>query len=117
MPSAKGLLLLVNDGNLSMSPGLVFNLLDRILREKYHSINSLVYFSVNHPVHIPGIKMRSLPWADPIIEYRDEVDRRFREKLRNAWFAHFSKLISEPIYACSVDGSDPSAMDDVAFIG
>ena len=60
--------------------------------------------------------MRSLRWADPNIDYRDEVDRSFREKLRNAWFAHFSKLISEPVCVFSVDGSDPSAMDDVAFI-
>lgn len=116
MPNAKGLLLLVNNGNSSMELGMAFHVLARILKEKFSRINSLVYFSVNHPVRIPGITMPSLPWADPKIDRRDEVDRGFREKLRDAWFAHLSKLTSRPVGVFSMDGSDPSAMDDVTFI-
>ena len=116
LKDAKGLLLLANDGNLSMKPNLVFHLLDRMLRAEFRSINSLVYFSVNHPVSVPGIGMPVLPWAAPIIDYRDQVDSTFMNKLRDAWFAHHSRLVEGPILEFATDCSEPSSIDAIDFV-
>lgn len=116
LKDAKGLLLLANDGNLSMKPDLVFHLLDRMLRAGFRSINSLVYFSVNHPVSVPGMGMPALLWAAPIIDYRDQVDSAFMNKLRDAWLAHHSRLVEGPILEFGLDCSEPSSIDAIDFV-
>lgn len=116
LKDSKGLLLLANDGNLSMKPDLVFHLLDRMLKAGFHSINSLVYFSVNYPVHVPGIEVPTLLWAAPIIEYREQVEPTFMTKLRDAWLAHHSRLVPGPLVEFRLDCSKPSSMDYVDFV-
>jgi len=53
-PDAKGLLLLVNDGNYMLTPAMMKYLLSRSLPKKYSGINSAIYISVNEELTTPG---------------------------------------------------------------
>jgi hypothetical protein len=111
---AKGLLLLLNDGNLIMNPDLVIHLLRRILNKKYTSISSIIYFSVNPKVSFPGVDMPTSFWIDAILPDRVPVDKTFRDELQNIWFAHHSKLIQGPIHEILMP-NDPSILERIKF--
>ena len=111
---AKGLLLLLNDGNLIMNPDLVIHLLRRILNKKYTSISSIIYFSVNPKVSFPGVDMPTSFWIDAILPDRVPVDKTFRDELQNIWFAHHSKLIQGPIQEILMP-NDPSILERIKF--
>jgi hypothetical protein len=95
---AKGLLLLLNDGNLIMNPDLVIYLLKRILNKECTSINSVIYFSVNPKVFAPNVNLPASFWIDAIFPEREAADKTLRDELQNAWFAHYSKLIHGPVH-------------------
>lgn len=95
---ATGLLLLVNDGNLALPPNMVRTLVARSLKNQYRCINTIIHFSVNEQVSIPGVNMPTLFWAQWSFANRQKVDQDFLEQLRNAWFAHHSGLVGSDIY-------------------
>ena len=72
LTGAKGLLLLVHDGNYSLEPSTVLHLVDRVLGNRHSGINSVVYFTVNMSAAVPGVdrdmkfsgSMR-IVWASP----------------------------------------------------
>lgn len=97
-PSAKGLLLLANDGNLGFTPSMVSHLLARMLRTSYSSINSIIYFSANHPVSKLGIPIPSHFWIDAFVGQREQAPKELREKLQKEWMRHYSGLIDGPLY-------------------
>ena len=114
-PDAKGLLLLVNDGNYMLPPTMIAPLLSRILKGQCSSINSVIYFSVNEKASVPGIDIPSLFWIDALVPEREPVSLEFRRAICAAWMAHYSSLVSEPIF--EFDGSaNPSLLDNIQFI-
>lgn len=113
-PDAKGLLLLANDGNLAMKPEVMAHLLARILKGKYSSIDSVIYFSVNHPASASGVPMPSLFWIDAIVPEREPVELTFRHRLRDRWFAHYSAQTSEPVYEVLFP-NDPNLVEHIRF--
>ncbi len=104
-PDAKGLLLLVNDGNLVLPPGVMAYLLSRILKGKHSSIHSVIYFSVNVNSTIPGFNAHGQFWIDSLIPERDPVAPEFRKAFRAAWFSHLSSLGLGPVIELDGKGS------------
>ena len=95
---ATGLLLLVNDGNLALPPNMVRTLVARSLKNQYRCINTIIHFSVNEQVRVPGVNMPTLFWAQWSFGDRRKVDQDFLEQLRSAWFAHHSAIVEGGIY-------------------
>lgn len=111
---AKGLLLLVNDGNYMLPPTMMAHLLSRILKGQYSNINSVIYFAVNEVSTAPGIPMPTLFWIEAIPPDREPVNDDFLMSLRKAWMQHHSRLVPDPIYEFA-GSSDPAFFDNIQF--
>lgn len=112
---AKGLLLLVNDGDYIFSPDVMAHLLARSMRDQYRSINSVIYFSVNEFARVPGVSSDALFWVDGLLPNRDPVSSDFRKLFKQSWIAHHSNLSLEPISEISMN-NDPNIIDGIKFI-
>jgi len=111
---AKGLLLLVNDGNYMLPPNMALHLLSRSLTGQYSSISSVIYFSVNESVSVPGLPMESMFWIDGLVPGREPVSPEFRQALQTAWMKHYSGLVPGPIF--EFEGNpDPDMVDKLQF--
>jgi hypothetical protein len=113
-PSAKGLLLLVNDGDYMFPPGVMAHLLARSMKEQYRSIHSVIYFSVNELVTVPGISEPALFWIDGRLPNRDPVPLALRELIQSSWMAHHSSLIPSPIF--DVPSNDRLVFENIRFM-
>ena len=113
-PDAKGLLLLVNDGNYMLPPTMMAHLLSRILKGKCSSINSVIYFSVNTVATAPSIPMPTLFWIEAIPPGREPVNVGFLRLLRDAWLQHHSSLVPDPIYQIA-GSTHPAFLDNIQF--
>lgn len=97
-PTAKGLLLLVNDGNYLLPPNMMAHLLGRILNGQHSSISTVIYFSANMNVDVPGVSKPSQFWIDAIPPNREPVALEFRSALRKVWMSNYSKLVPGLLY-------------------
>ncbi len=98
LPSAKGLLLIVNDGNLlHTAPAEYVNLVARVLKKKgpgggvkFPDIRGIVYFSYR----VVAAGDSRLFWAPGTIDPTADADlQAFQFRLGNEWFAYYSKLL------------------------
>lgn len=96
-PDAKGLLLLVNEGNYLFPPKVMLHLLARAINAQYHGIDSVIYASVNEPVCVSAYSEPVRFWIDGTLRSRNPPPLAFREMLANAWMAHLSRVSGEPI--------------------
>ena len=89
VPSARGLLLLVNDASTFFTPEVTFHLLDHILRRQHTSIDQVVYCSVNMLVATPGAGATegSRFWANAVVDDRNEIPLGFMQALSRAFVA------------------------------
>lgn len=113
-PTAKGLLLLVNDGNYMLPPNMMAHLLGRILKGQHSSISTVIYFSANMNVTVPGVSMPSQFWIDAIPPDREPVALEFRRALRTVWMSNYSKLVPGLLY--EIEGTAESrSIDSIQF--
>jgi hypothetical protein len=113
-PTARGLLLLVNDGNYMLPPNVMAHLLARILKGQHSSISSVIYFSVNVDATVPGVSMPSQFWIDAIPPDREPVALEFRTALRTAWMSHHSSLVPGLLF--EIEGSTKAEfIDNIQF--
>jgi hypothetical protein len=97
LPHAKGLLLLVNDGNYSLESSTVLYLTNRILGNVHSGINSIVYFTVNMATTIPGLDRDALVWIQAQREGYDPVSEKFLARLAQGWMKFFENKIGETV--------------------
>ncbi len=97
LPDAKGLLLILNDGNLLHTAPIVFmNLVARVLHKKaagsatkFPEIRGVVYFSFR----VRAAGEPNLFWVPGTIDPEADSDlRAFQDRLRREWFAYFARL-------------------------
>jgi hypothetical protein len=114
LPHAKGLLLLVNDGNYSFESDALLYTVGRSLKNQFTSINSLVYFTVNMPATKPDIDRDVLVWVDARArETEEELPREFLDELCNGWISFLKRKTGEDIPR----GEFPDeAIDEIKFI-
>jgi hypothetical protein len=112
--SAKGLLLLANDGDYMFPPEMMAHLLARSMKEQHRSIHSAVYFSVNELVTVPGVSLPSLFWIDGLLPNREPVPEELRDLLQRSWIAHYSGLVPGPIYEMPMK-NEPDVLGSIKF--
>jgi hypothetical protein len=104
LPSAQGVLLLVNE-SVALPPQELMNLIHRVLRSCkqdkitpiFSSLHWVVLFSVNRPMRLKTSQRETHYWL-PV--YRDVCDASVQDFLRlfrESWFIHFGKLVGLPI--------------------
>ena len=114
-PAAKGLLLLANDGSPLLSIDGVANVLHHILKTQHSSINTVLYFSANERIVVPGVDQPSAFWCPMQIEGREPVDRSFLARLADQWFRKVrDQLGGDPLTVMTV-GSMPELVNRIAF--
>lgn len=94
LPNAKGLLLLANDGNYSIEPEYMGQILAKHLNVgNYPHIDTVLFFTVNMAVKVPDDDVISRLW---IYFYRvppeQGVPVPFMDEMGFAWAAFFKKL-------------------------
>lgn len=113
-PDALGLLILVNDGNFGLHPGLVQNALSRSLH-KYSGINTVIHFTANMASTLETVGRDLLFWcAWSAKRFKPPVDPGFLEKLQQAWFAHHQRISGEPMPKLQIAAK---ALCNLKFIG
>lgn len=113
--SALGLLILVNDGNAALPPGMVRNIVARSLPTKFSGINSIIHFTANMPSDLKRIDKDVLFWCDwNVTTIRPAVPRGLIDRLRATWISHYSKIVGEsvPSFPASAD-----ELYDLRFLG
>lgn len=97
-PSALGLLILVNDGNTALPPGMIQNIVVRSLPNKFSSINSIIHFTANIPIVLNRLEKEVLVWGDWNAKtVRPAAPKGLIDRLRVAWFSRYSTIVGEPV--------------------
>jgi hypothetical protein len=103
LPEAKGLLLFANDGCWSLESDAVVYLLDISLGDRFGSIHSLVYLTVNMPARLPDVDRDVLIWLQGVRKGIEPVNRAFLQKLASGWTEFYGRVIGEDIPRFIVD--------------
>lgn len=114
-PSAKGLLILVNDGDYSYTPAMMSHLLARSLKVHYSSINSVIYLSVNESVKVPGMAEPMFFWANFVLPNREPISQNLYGELKTSWMSHYSGLVPNQSVSEYEMESDSSIIDNIEF--
>jgi hypothetical protein len=122
LPNAKGLLLLANDGNYSIEPDHMGQILGKHLNGgNYPNIDTVLFFTVNMAVQVPEDDVISRLW---IYFYRQPAEQGvpvpFMDEMGVAWASFFKELtgIDAPmINEKDADGlSDHQVLKQLKFI-
>lgn len=113
-PDAKGVLLLASDGNYFLQPNHVLGYAGRILKSRFSSINSLIYFTVNMAVESPNTDRDALMWVEGHRDNIERVDSHFLNRLCKGWVTVLEHKTGEeiPIH----QSEDHSLVDNAKFI-
>lgn len=113
MDSAKGLLLLVNDGNYSIEADAMMYFLSRIMKADFTSIDSVAYFTVNVRATMPGVDRDVLLWisADRV---GGGISPEFLRNLHDAWSNFLAKVLGQEIPKIQID--DPDVLSQIRTV-
>lgn len=112
---ARGLLVLANDGNLTMKPDLVAHLLARIVKDKHTSIDTIIYFAPNHEVKAPIERGTAHFWIHAVVSSRNQVPYRLCAALEEKWMSRVAALTGLPVYRFGMPNT-PEIVETMTFI-
>ena len=111
--NGKGLVIIVNDGNYALEADAVLYLINRILGESFHQINSIVYITVNMFAKSPMTPKPTLFWANASRPNVPSVEQEFLMSLFSGWSAYLSELRGEAIEPILLN--DPSLVESMRY--
>lgn len=114
LPDAKGLLLLVSNGNYFLRPEHVLGFAGRVLRDRFSNINSLIYFTVNSAVDMPTLDRDGLIWIQSFRDNFEPVSAEFLSRLREGWFQFLSNRLGIDIPEYHIN--DETLIEKMRFI-
>ena len=113
-PDAKGLLLLMNEGNFSYEPSVIFNLLFHIFNGKSRSaINQVVVFTSEFISILPVNERGGFYWAQPSLGDRADVPAGLLKRLCHQWGIVLRTKHPEVTESWIISGPTPDWMDKV----
>ncbi len=91
----KGLLIVVNDGNLALPPDMMAHLLYTIFKgESLSAIHSIAYVTVNQPVKVDAPFHKFQFWITWKMRGEASVSVKFIERFADAWLGHVSVVLA-----------------------
>jgi len=114
IPDAKGLLLLANQGNYTLEPSVILNILHHVFNGgQYSEINQVALFSSTIVSDVAGISQDAYYWMQPIIGDRDAVSACFLKLLSNEWGEAHVKIKNDITSHITISHPEPDFMDGV----
>jgi hypothetical protein len=111
---SKGLLILINEKNSSLTPQLALTLLARILKSQYSSINSFIYLVPTMEVTSPTNTEPSRIWiSGPTRNPESGVDSEFMDSLEGHWIKFLEIKYGQSIKVNHCD--DHAVVDNLKF--
>jgi hypothetical protein len=96
IPDAKGLLILANDGNYSINPKFMIQILEKLLPNKYTSIDSFIFFTPNMRVYTPQIDQQLNVWVSGRCRpSSNEVEPKYLQEIQQGWISFLEKRTGE----------------------
>ena len=89
--TAKGLLLIANDGNFALPPLVLIHILFKSIKSKFRSIDGFVFFSANIFMRVAETESPTLPWFAGTRGDGDEALGLFTKNLGDAWGVFLEK--------------------------
>ena len=105
--TAKGLLLIANDGNLALPPLALLHILFKSINSKFRSINTFVFFSANMFMRIAETQKPALPWFVGTRGDGGDVPEIFTKSLGDAWGIFLEKyqgIKMDKLASSGIDG-------------
>lgn len=115
LPEAKGLLILANDGNYSLTPKLSMHALANLLLTKHSGIDSFIYFTPNIQVTDPNLGRQAHLWISGRSRpSANAVESGYLSKISNEWIRFLENLLCEQISKIAVEND--SIVENLRFI-
>lgn len=111
--NGKGLLIVVNDGNYALEADAVLYLVNRILGNNFHQINSVVYCTVNMFASSPLTSKPTLVWVNASRGSVPAVEEDFVMSLFDGWSAYLSESTNVPIEKILIN--DPGLVERIRY--
>ncbi|WP_309398411.1 hypothetical protein [Cerasicoccus maritimus] len=96
-PSAKGLLLLVNEGNYALEIDALAHAVDKILDNGFSSIDNVLIFTVNLAAFMHGLDRKVLVWLPCYRKGYEGIDREIFDLMQIGWTKHLEGIVGENI--------------------
>jgi hypothetical protein len=103
LSGAKGLLLLANDGCWGLQSNAVLYIVDKVLANRFHSINTVVYFTPNMPALFSDLHRIGPVWVQCPRKGIEQVDAGFLDILRTEWTRAHGTLLGEKMPEIKID--------------
>lgn len=107
LPDAKGLLILANEGNYSIDPQLMMQILSNLLRSRYTSIDSFIFFTPNMRAYAPQIDSQFHVWmSGSTRQSANAVESEFLREIQKGWVSFLEGKYREPVTQFHVEDHD-----------
>lgn len=107
LPDAKGLLILANDGNYSLSPKLSMQILGWLLPNRYTGIDSFIYFTPNMRLAAPQYDRQVHVWiSGPSRPSANAVGPEYLRQICKGWTSFLERRTGEEVTEFVADDHD-----------
>lgn len=114
LPDAKGLLLIANDGNFTIGTASAKWVFQRILYDKFSTINEVSYFTVNMDVCLPGDYPPGPIWFHSYRQGMARISSAFQQSLREGWHDFVCRKLGR--FGFNVALPNPMDINELRFI-
>lgn len=116
VPNAKGLLILANDGNYSINPKLMIQILGNLLATDYTGLDSFIFFTPNMRAYTPQIDRQFNVWiSGPTRSSANAVEPEFLSEIHQGWVSFLERKTGESVTQFHVDDHD--MIDHIKLVG
>lgn len=107
LPDAKGLLILANDGNYSLSPELTMNILGNLLPNQFTGIDSFIYFTPNMRFASPKVDRQVHVWiSGPSRPTANAIESEYLTQIQEAWASYLARIEGEEVTTFTEEDHD-----------
>jgi hypothetical protein len=116
LPDARGLLILANDGNYSLTPQISMNILGNLLPRAFTGIDSFIYFTPNMRLASSRYDRQLHVWISGAARPgANAIDADFMNKIQAGWAQYLARLTGEDVTVFSEE--DPDSLEHLKFVG
>lgn len=115
VPDAKGLLILANDGNYSINPQLMMQILGNLLKSRYRGIDSFIFFTPNMRAYAPDIDRQFNVWISGRSRpSSNAVESEFLHEIQQGWVSFLERKTGETVTQFHIEDHD--MVDDIKLV-
>ena len=110
LTNARGLLILANDGNYSLTPQVSMNILGNLLPRAFTGIDSFIYFTPNMRLASSRYDRQAHVWISGAARPRaNAIDADYLNKIQVGWVKYLARLTGEDVTV--LEEEDPDSLE------